>query len=96
MRKIIIITIDVYYVEFAYKASLTQICMPKNQHLVEHRISQFIIDPSYSADVYLIWQCDRAVHITYLISLSSSLSYYAVTENILIWMYKKYKTTLVC
>ena len=42
---------------------------------------------------YLIWICDIAVHITYLISHCLSL---LQLKDILAWVYNKYKTTLVC
>ena len=42
-----------------------------------------------------VWPWHIAVHITYLISHSSSLSSHLV-KYILGWVYNKYKTTLVC
>ena len=60
--------------------------------------SYFIIHPCDPKAVicYLIWQCDIAVHITYLISQSSSLSCHSVIKGYLGCVYNKYKTTLVC
>ena len=40
---------------------------------------------------YLIWPCDIAVHITYLISHSSSLSYNTVIKGYFRWMYNNTK-----
>ena len=58
--------------------------------------SGFIIPPFDPTVVicYLIWPCDTAVRITFLISHSSSLSY----DTVIIsgWVYNKYKTALVC
>ena len=39
---------------------------------------------------------NMAVHITYLISHSSSLSCYVVIKGIFGWVYNKYKNMLVC
>ena len=57
----------------------------------------FIIHPCDSTVVncYLIWPCDIAVHITYLISHSLSLSYNTVIKVFLAWVYNKYKTTML-
>ena len=58
----------------------------------------FIIHPCDPTLViyYLIWLCDIAVRITYLIPHSSSLSYNTVIKGYFRLGNNKYKTTLVC
>ena len=58
----------------------------------------FIIHPSDPRVVicYLIWPCDIAARITYLVSHSYSLSYNTVIIVFFMLVYNKYKIILVC
>ena len=52
--------------------------------LLVHTVDEFFMHPCDPTDptvLLLIWPCDIAVHITYLISHSSSLSYNTVIKG---------------
>ena len=63
-----------------------------------HPIRSFIIHPCNPTVVIccLIWPCDIAVCITYLISHSLSLSYNTAIKGNFRLGYNKYKTSRVC